>query len=103
VRSATVSTETPPAEVAFNADATATALDAAALRASSCKKPADPSGVAVVTITFAPTGRVTSANISGPPFAGTETGGCIASVLRSVKVPAYTGDFMTVKKTIQVQ
>jgi hypothetical protein len=103
VRSATVSAETPPAEVAFNADATATALDAAALRASSCKKPADPSGVAVVTITFAPTGRVTSANISGPPFAGTETGGCIASVLRSVKVPAYTGDFMTVKKTIQVQ
>lgn len=103
VRSATVSTDAPPAEVAFNADATASALNAAAQRASSCKKPTDPSGVAVVTITFAPTGRVTSANISGPPFAGTETGSCIASVLRGVKVPAYTGDFMTVKKTIQVE
>ncbi|MFZ5895665.1 MAG: hypothetical protein ACOY0T_31700 [Myxococcota bacterium] len=103
VRSATVSADSPPAEAAFNSEATASALSAAAQRASTCRKPTDPSGVAIVTITFAPSGRVTSANISGPPFAGTETGSCIASVLRSVRVPAYSGDFMTVKKTIQVQ
>lgn len=103
VRSANVATDAPPPEVAFDSEATTGALNAAAQRASSCRKQNDPSGVAVVTITFAPSGRVTSANISGPPFAGTETGSCIASVLRSVKVPAYSGDFMTVRKTINVQ
>ncbi|HET9934168.1 MAG TPA: hypothetical protein VFQ35_25875, partial [Polyangiaceae bacterium] len=103
VRSANVAAEAPPVEAAFDSEATTTALNAAAQRASSCRKQSDPSGVAVVTITFAPSGRVTSANISGPPFAGTETGSCIASVLRGVKVPAYSGDFMTVRKTIQVE
>ena len=104
VRSANAAVEAaPPAEAAFDSDATGAALNAAAQRASSCRKQSDPSGVAVVTITFAPSGRVTSANISGPPFAGTETGSCIASVLRGVKGPAYAGDFMTVRKTIQVE
>lgn len=103
VRSANAAVEAPPVEAAFDAEATSTALNSAAQRASSCRKQNDPSGVAVVTITFAPSGRVTSANISGPPFAGTETGSCIASVLRGVKVPAYAGDFMTVRKTIQVE
>ncbi|MGC4095352.1 MAG: hypothetical protein QM756_46990 [Polyangiaceae bacterium] len=103
VRSAPVAAEAPPVTAAFDSAAAGNALNAAAQRASSCKTPSDPSGVAVVTITFSPSGRVTSANISGPPFAGTETGGCIASMLRGVKVPAYSGDFMTVKKTINVQ
>ena len=55
------------------------------------------------TITFAPSGRVTSANISGPPFAGTPTGGCIAAALRKARVPAFDGDRVTVSKTIVIQ
>jgi hypothetical protein len=93
----------PPANIAFDAGATNAALAEAAARSSGCKKPNDPSGMAVVTITFAPSGRVTSANIAGPPFAGTETGSCIASLMRSVHVPLFTGDFITVKKTIHVE
>jgi hypothetical protein len=54
-------------------------------------------------ITFAPTGRVTTANISGPPFAATATGGCIASTLRKTRVPPFAGDLITVKKTVTIQ
>jgi hypothetical protein len=86
----------------FDAAAARVALDASAAQASSCRKPGDPSGVAVVVITFSPTGRVTTANISGPPFAATPTGGCIASTLRKTKIPAFAGDMVTVKKTVTI-
>jgi hypothetical protein len=56
-----------------------------------------------VTITFSPSGRVTSATIGGPPFAGTPTGGCIAATLRRARVPPFTGDMVTVKKTVEIR
>ncbi len=87
----------------FDRAAAAAALTSSAALASSCRKDGDPSGVASVVITFAPSGRVTSANISGPPFAGTPTGGCIAAALRKARVPAFDGDRVTVSKTIVVQ
>jgi len=87
----------------FNAEAARAALASSVAQASSCRKPGDPSGVAVVTITFSPSGRVTSATIGGPPFAGTPTGGCIAATLRRARVPAFTGDMVTVKKTVEIQ
>jgi predicted Zn finger-like uncharacterized protein len=87
----------------FDRAAAAAALNSGAAQASACRKDGDPSGVASVTITFAPSGRVTSANISGPPFAGTPTGGCIAAALRKARVPAFEGDRVTVSKTIVVQ
>jgi hypothetical protein len=86
----------------FDTAAARAALDASAAQASSCRKPGDPSGVAVVTITFSPTGRVTSATINGPPFAATPTGGCIASTLRKTRVPAFAGDMVTVRKTVTI-
>jgi hypothetical protein len=89
-------------QLAFDADAAASALDDAASRASSCRQAADPSGVAVVTVTFAPSGRVTTATIAGPPFVGTTTGSCIAATMRSAKIPEYSGQFKTVKKTVTV-
>jgi len=87
----------------FDRAAAAAALTAGATQASACRKDGDPSGVASVVITFAPSGRVTSANVSGPPFAGTPTGGCIAAALRKARVPAFEGDRVTVSKTIVVQ
>jgi hypothetical protein len=77
-------------------------LSQAASQASSCKKPGDPSGTTGVTITFAPSGRVTSAILSGPPFAGTATGSCIASTLRRASVPPFEGDRVTVSKTVVI-
>jgi hypothetical protein len=87
----------------FDRAAAASALASAAAQASACRKDGDPSGVASVTLTFAPSGRVTTAKLSGPPFAGTATGGCIASTLRRAKIPPYDGDLVTVAKTIVVQ
>ena len=87
---------------AFNAGAADSALATAAARASSCRQDGDPTGVARVVVTFAPSGRVTSATISGPPFAGTQTGSCIAKTMRGMSVPAFTGDRMTISKTVVI-
>jgi cytoskeletal protein RodZ len=87
----------------FDRAAAAAALTASASAASACRKEGDPSGTASVVITFAPSGRVTSANIGGPPFAGTPTGGCIAAALRKTRVPPFEGERVTVSKTIVVQ
>jgi len=95
----------PPAapDTEFDRDAARNALASAASQASACRKEGDPSGTANLTITFAPSGRVTSAQIQGPPFSGTATGGCIASTMRRASVPAFSGDYVTVSKTIVVQ
>jgi hypothetical protein len=89
-------------EEPFDAREAAHAVDEAAERASSCRREADPSGVAVVTITFAPSGRVTTATLAGPPFIGTPTGSCIASTMRSARVSAFSGKHMTVRKTVTI-
>lgn len=87
----------------FDVAAARSALDASAAQASGCRKEGDPSGVAVVTMTFSQTGRVTTANISGPPFQATPTGGCIASTMRKTRVPAFAGEMVTVRKTVTIQ
>lgn len=93
---------TAVATAPFDVAAARSALASAAAAASSCRKPGDPSGVAQVTITFAPSGRATSANIGGPPFAGTATGGCIAGKMRGARVPPFTGTHKTVSKTVVI-
>ena len=87
----------------FDKAAASAALNSAAGVASGCRKPGDPTGVAVVHITFANSGRATRALVEGPPFAGTPTGGCIAEALRSVRVPPYGGDRVTVTKRVVIQ
>jgi hypothetical protein len=87
----------------FDRGAAVSALNAAVNQATSCRQPGDPSGTARVVITFAPSGRVTSANLSGPPFAGTRTGGCIASTMRRARVPQFSGDHVTVSKSVVIR
>jgi hypothetical protein len=84
----------------FSKDAASAALEGAKASALSCRSADGPSGAAKVLLTFAPSGRVTSATVGGPPFAGTTVGGCIASRFRSARVPAFAGDFVTVSKTV---
>jgi hypothetical protein len=88
---------------AFNTHVAASRLNAAAARSSTCRAAGDPSGQAVVTITFAPSGRVTAANVAGQRFAGTATGSCIASMMRTVKVPAFEGAHVTVRKRVTIR
>jgi len=96
----TPSTKPEKALGPFNKSAAITALNSVAAAASACRKDGDPSGMAHVVITFAPSGRVTTAQVNGPPFAGTPTGGCIAARMRGARVPAFSGDFVTVSKTV---
>jgi hypothetical protein len=87
----------------FDAEAAASALEGAAGRASSCRQADDPSGVAVVTITFASSGRVTTATLAGPPFIGTATGSCIAAKMRTARIEPFSGSFVTVRKTVTIK
>jgi hypothetical protein len=102
-------TEPPAAEPSrpavtspFDKTAAVSALNALAGQASTCRQGSDPSGIATVVLTFAPSGRVTSATVNGPPFAGTPTGGCVARTLRRAQVPAFSGDHVTVSKSVLV-
>ena len=87
----------------FDLSAASMAVDQAALRASSCRQPGDPSGVARIRITFANSGRVTSAVVEGKPFMGTATGGCIAKVMRSAQIPKFSGKRRPLVKTVVIR
>lgn len=84
----------------FNSDAATAALGQAASNALSCRKEGDPTGSATVIVRYAPSGRVTSATVEAGPFTGTPTGGCVAMTFRKAWIPPFTGDFVTVKKTV---
>lgn len=86
----------------FNQDAASAALSEAAQQASSCRQAGDPTGVARVVVTFAPSGRVTAATIGGPPFAGTETGSCIAKTMRRMSLSPFEGEHVTISKTVVI-
>ena len=94
----------PPAGGAeFDRSAAIAALNAAAGRAAACKQPDDPAGGASVSVTFAPSGRVTSSKVTTPPFQGTPTGGCIASAFRAAKVPPFEGAPVSVTKNVSLR
>jgi predicted Zn finger-like uncharacterized protein len=87
----------------FSVSAAQVALTQAATNAGACKKPDGPTGSGKVQVTFATSGRVTSATVGGPPFAGTAVGGCVAGIFRKAKVPAYAGNPVTVSKSFSIK
>lgn len=86
----------------FSKASAISALSAAAGSAGGCKKPGGPTGTGKVQVTFAPSGRVTSATVMGSPFAGTAVGGCVAGAFRRAKVPAFSGNPVTVSKSFAI-
>jgi predicted Zn finger-like uncharacterized protein len=97
--------EEPPAAgtAPFSVSAAQVALTQAATNSGGCKKPDGPTGSGKVQVTFATSGRVTSATVAGPPFAGTPVGGCVAGVFRKAKVPAFAGNPVTVSKSFSIK
>jgi hypothetical protein len=87
----------------FDRAAAKAALAAAAGAAAACKQPDDPSGGAKVTLVFMPSGRVTSAKITGGPYQGTPTGSCIARAFRGISVPPFSGDPVTISKDVSLR
>jgi predicted Zn finger-like uncharacterized protein len=93
----------PPADAPpFSKASAISALTAAASSAGSCKKPGGPTGPGKATVTFAPSGRVTTATVAGGSYAGTGVGGCVASVFRRAHVPPFSGSSVTVSKSFQI-
>jgi hypothetical protein len=88
---------------AFNAQAAKLAIDRVVPRLKGCKQPGEPPGTATVTVTFAPTGRVSDARVTTTRYAGTRTGNCIAQRLHEARVPEFTGKPTTVKHGIAVR
>lgn len=86
----------------FSVSAAQVALTQAATNAGSCAKPAGPTGSGKVQVTFATSGRVTTATVMGPPFAGTPVGGCVAGVFRKARIPAFAGNPVTVSKSFAI-
>jgi predicted Zn finger-like uncharacterized protein len=86
----------------FDTSAAKAALEAASASASSCKSDDGPTGRGKVQVTFAPTGRATSASVIEGPFGGTSVGGCVAKIFRGAKVPAFSGDAVTVSKSFTI-
>jgi hypothetical protein len=85
----------------FNAAAAKTAIGSAAARASACHDGTSPPEKSVVTITFAPSGEASHVTATGA-LAGTPTGACVEQLFRGVSVPAFTGDSVTVSRTVSV-
>ncbi len=95
--------EEPSSGVAsFNKGAAISALSSAAAAASGCKRPGGPTGSGRAIVTFAPSGRATSANVTGGSFGGTSVGGCVASVFRRAHVPPFSGNSVTVSKSFTI-
>ena len=79
------------------------AIAAAAASAAGCvSDPSAPSSVRIEAV-FAPSGRTTRTSVVGGPFAGTETGACIARALREMQVPAFDGEAVVVTKTVRLR
>jgi len=87
----------------FNAQAAKLAIDRIVPRLKACKQAGEPPGSATVTVTFAPSGRVSSAQVTTTRYAGTRTGNCIAQRLREARIPEFTGAPVTVKRSVAVR
>lgn len=87
----------------FSRSNAAVAISAAGRRAAACLQPGDARGSMPVSVTFAPSGRVTSSTVDGGAFAGTTTGGCIARALRSAGVAPFDGAPVTVHSSVSIR
>lgn len=56
-----------------------------------------------VAVTFAPSGRVTSALVIGGSLQGTPEGSCVSRAMSGASVPAFSGPHVTVKTTVHVR
>lgn len=94
---------TPTTDAPFDRGAAMAALATATAAAAGCRKDDAPTGTTRVAVTFAPSGRVTQATVSGAPYAGTPTGGCIAQAFRGVSIGPFQGDPVTVTKSVSIR
>ena len=79
------------------------ALDEAAKSSAECKSDDGPTGVVRVAVSFAPSGRPAAVSVVGGGFTGTMEGECIAAKFRAIRVPEFTGDRVTVYRSVRIR
>jgi len=87
----------------FDPNVAKAALALAATEAGKCRESGGPTGTATLSITFEPSGKVASAAITDPPFAGTSSGACIVLAMKRANMPPFSGLPGTLTKTISIQ
>lgn len=85
----------------FDAAAAKASIASAAARAGACHDGTSAPQKALVTITFAPSGEASAVSVTGA-LSGTPTAACVEQLFRGVTVPAFTGDSVTVSRTVSV-
>jgi hypothetical protein len=93
----------PVAGTDLSRPAAAVAISVAGRRAASCTADDDARSTMPVSVTFAPSGRVTTATVDGGPFVGTAVGGCIARALRGATVAPFDGAPVTVHSSVRIR
>lgn len=89
------------APVAFDPAGAAIAI-AIAARGAGCAERGGQHRSAPVSVTFAPSGHVTTARVEGDVFAGTPAGSCVARALRAATVHPFEGSPVTVHGSVHV-
>ncbi|HET9956731.1 MAG TPA: hypothetical protein VFQ61_19685, partial [Polyangiaceae bacterium] len=79
------------------------ALAKAASAFGACVKSGESGGVAVVTVTFSPSGKVSLTQVAGSRFAGTPAADCISAAARNAQIPPFLGKPVSVKKSFVVE
>jgi hypothetical protein len=87
----------------FNAKAARTNLSVAVARAQRCRDQTAPAGSVSAVVTFVASGRVADVTVITPTYAGTHTGKCIISKLKTAQVPPFAGEPETMKKTFTLR
>jgi hypothetical protein len=86
----------------FDTQAARDALNTASSKAADCRQEGGATGKGKVQLTFATTGRVSSASIVEGPFAGTAPGNCALRHFRAAHVPPFSGTPQTVAKSFKI-
>jgi hypothetical protein len=93
----------PPSLGDLDTGAAARAIAGAASAAGACLEADDTRTSMSASVTFMPSGRVTTARLTSGPFLGSDVGGCIARALRGASVPPFAGAPVTVNASIRVR
>jgi hypothetical protein len=91
--------EAPSSDI--DKSALASVLGRAANMVGVCHRPGGESGPGKAVVTFGPSGRVQSVVVEGK-LAGTAVGDCVVGQFRNVKIPAFSGNSVTVSKAFNV-
>jgi serine/threonine-protein kinase len=94
--------EVPPEQRGpVNLGAANAALGKARSGALSCSRPSGPSGSGTARVTLSPSGQVTAVSLSAP-FAGTPVGSCVEAKYRAVRIPAFSGNALSLPHSFRV-